>query len=335
MPAGQFAAFFGERIGYKSGLALTREEIVGHLGNNDPISSVIVSTGDIPVPVRASDVEDAFQRVLHALGTIPFAFVGHGPTLLHTRHLDDPEQRRNLDQVLQLLEETRFHGGRTALGNDFDRDAFYRLVRLRLPTAALDIAAELLDLIDQSERASPWNWIDARHLEWKDLLALKDLFASESLATQHGSFLDQRFVDYLASNFSRIDDLHWRKLEGLAAEFYARLGYDVAIGPGRADGGVDVRAWKPGTAEAEPPLVLVQCKRQREKVGKTVVKALWADVVDEKATSGLIVTTSALAPGADAVRRARGYAIDVADRSTLREWLEQMRTPGRGIFLGV
>ena len=48
-----------------------------------------------------------------------------------------------------------------------------------------------------------------------------------------------------------------------------------------------------------------QCKRQKEKVGKVVVKALWADVQHEKASPGLIVTTSRLSPGAKEVCAAR------------------------------
>jgi hypothetical protein len=54
----------------------------------------------------------------------------------------------------------------------------------------------------------------------------------------------------------------------------------------------------------------VQCKRQKEKVGKVVVNALWADVEHEKAKSGLIVTTTAVSPGARKVPAVRAYPID-------------------------
>ena len=334
MPANQFAAFFGERAGFKSGLALTREEIVEHLGTEDPVSPAILSLADEPIPLRAHEIEDAFQRLLHRLGCIDSDFVGHGPTLLDIKYQADPERHQYFEQVLRLLGETHFDKGKFALGDGFDKDAFYALVAAQLPHAAGAIAFELVELIERSERASPWDWYSARHVEWEDLVQLRGLFTSESLVTQHGAFLDQRFIDYLAANFLRIEDMNWRKFEGLAAEFFTRSGYFVDIGPGRNDGGVDVRAWKPGAQLIEPPVVLIQCKRQKEKVGKVVVKALWADVVEENATSGLIVTSSALTPGADTVRRARGYPIQVADRSTLRAWLDQMRTPGKGIVLG-
>lgn len=50
--------------------------------------------------------------------------------------------------------------------------------------------------------------------------------------------------------------------------------------------------------------------------------------------TGLIVTTSSFSPAAREVCTARGYDVAEADRGTLRTWLEAMRTPGAGVFLG-
>jgi restriction system protein len=174
-------------------------------------------------------------------------------------------------------------------------------------------------------------WTDVRRVEWKDVAELDELFESESLNTRHGSFFDQRFVDYLDSNFSDVSKINWRKFEGLVCEFFERQGFYVEVGPGRADEGVDARIWPRKSDRTLPPLTIVQCKRERKTVGKVVVKALWADVVSEGAKSGLIVTTSALSPGARRICRARGYPIAEADRGTLRQWLSALRTPWSGI----
>ncbi len=333
-PANEFAAFFGEQVGLKSGLALTRDELVNHIGEKDPIASAIASISDDLVRLRADEVEDAFQRVLFRLGRLDREFVGHGPTLLRLKYHADAEKHSYLELVLSLLEEAHLNGGQLSPSNGFDKSRFFERVSSELPNGAKPIAVELIGLIELSECASPWQWHTDRQIAWKNTVELGSLFSSESLDATHGTFFDQRFIDYLSTNFDRIDIINWRKFEGLAAEFFVRSGYAVDIGPGRNDGGVDVRAWKVGAAPTDPPFVLIQCKRQKEKVGKTVVKALWADVVDENATSGLIVTSSALAPGADAVRRARSYPIEVADRATLKGWLSQLKTPGTGIFLG-
>jgi restriction system protein len=57
--------------------------------------------------------------------------------------------------------------------------------------------------------------------------------------------------------------------------------------------------------DSAPPAILVQCKREKKKVSKVVVKALYADIINERAESGLIVTYTTLSPGAEKVCRAR------------------------------
>lgn len=63
------------------------------------------------------------------------------------------------------------------------------------------------------------------------------------------------------------------------------------------------------------------------------MKALWADIEYEKAQSGLIVTSSALEPGAQKTQVARAYPITEINRKTLKDWILKMRTPWTGIFL--
>lgn len=132
------------------------------------------------------------------------------------------------------------------------------------------------------------------------------------------------------SNLDQLDQVHWRKFEGLTAEFFQREGYDVQLGPGRGDGGIDLRIWSDGKSREQAPTILVQCKRQKSVVERVVMKALYADVQHEKADSGLIVTTSRLSPGAHQDRIARGYPIDAAERQTVREWIAKLREPGAG-----
>lgn len=187
------------------------------------------------------------------------------------------------------------------------------------------------EMTQLSMQQSPWTQI--RRVHWSDTAQLDDLFTSESLVTKYGAYIDQRFIDYLSRNYSAIDSMNWRKFEALTCEFFERDGYKVEIGEGRNDGGVDARVWPAAASPDSPPAILVQCKRQKSKIGKVVVKALWADVVDEKARSGLVVTTSALEPGARAVCEARAYPIQVADRATLRKWIDALKTPHSGVFM--
>ena len=171
-----------------------------------------------------------------------------------------------------------------------------------------------------------------RELAVKDLVELKSLFESELLPVD-GTFFDQRFVNYLAHKPDLLKEINWRQFEGLAAEWLARSGYTVELGSGRNDGGVDVRAWNTGEVRGTPPAIIVQCKREKGKIGKVVVKALWADVYAEKAQSGLVVTSNDISPGAQKVIDARAYPVTIANRKAVESWLTEMRQPFSGVIL--
>jgi restriction system protein len=125
--------------------------------------------------------------------------------------------------------------------------------------------------------------------------------------------------------------MHWRQFEKLTAEFYERDGYKVDLGPGSGDDGVDVRVWKPDANPGDSPLCIVQCKRQKDKIEKVVVKGLHTDVEFERAEYGVIVTTSELSPGAKTTILARGYDIEAVERDGVKGWLTRLRSPGTGI----
>jgi restriction system protein len=136
----------------------------------------------------------------------------------------------------------------------------------------------------------------------------------------------------LCANIEELPEIHWRQLERLTAEYLSRKGYNVELGPGSNDDGVDMRMWPVEPSSEEAPLVIVQCKRQYRKVEKVVVKSLWADVQANEANRGLVVTTSTLTPGAIRTINARGYGVDVADRATIANWLITMQSPGAGVL---
>lgn len=325
------AGFFSERLGISSGLALTRDEIVGHL-EPGPVADIISTEDNGLISISSADIHDSFQIALHRLGVIPTKFVGDALTILGLKYAKDVEHHEKLSLVLDLVVESVPQIGTEGLGPSFVDADFLDLVQARLGIPSVAVAAEYLALQRASERANPWLWEQTSGDNWKRLLCLGDLFHSESLCEEGGRFIDQRFIDYLVPNFERIGEIHWRQFEALSAEYFQRGGYNVSLGEGRNDGGVDVRAWKEDE-NGTPCTILVQCKRQKAKVGKVVVKALYADVLDENATSGMLVTTSSLEPGAQSVCTQRGYPISVTDRVKLREWINAMRTPGRGAEL--
>jgi hypothetical protein len=226
------------------------------------------------------------------------------------------------------LNDIFISGGRLA---DLDEGLFLGRVMTRYGRQARDDCAAMVRTYRCEQHLDPWG--RTLHGTGTNLLDLSDLFEKSAAPTPAGTFIDQRFIDFLHANLDCVSRIHWRQFERLVAEYLRRQGYFVQLGPGGNDGDIDIRMWPTEPRPGQAPLVIVQCKRWKEKVGSVIVKALWADVEDAKALRGLVATTSTLAPGAAATIQARGYGIDVADHGAICQWLTSMRTPGVGVTL--
>lgn len=328
----EFVASLSETVGFKTGLALSEGRLHGILDEIDP--DLWPASDDVVIRIRAEEFEDVFAGILHRLGAGPAKPIVTPMGQVHRRHANDPARLAVVQalgpRLIEFLEDAL---KREQPSSGIDPTDFLRAAAESHGSIGREIAQEFLETTNAYLYQSPFNQI--RQVEWNDIRDLDDLFRSEHFESKHGEFFDQRFVDFLDANFDDIDRINWRQFEGLAAEYFDRSGFAVALGPGRNDDGVDIRLWpREPDATAGPAVTLVQCKRERRKIGKAVVKALWADVVHARAESGLIVTTSSFSPGARTTRSARGYPIAEADRESLRKWIRSMRTPGSGVFLG-
>ena len=329
----EFGGVLSETAGYKSGLALEEARLRGFL--EDGGYGDLWPNEDTVMRIRSEVFEEIFAYVLYRLGIGPPTY---DPTVLiavwHSLK-DDPERSELFEPVAEAFTSWLKRSVNSAVADDsgpLDPVPFVEdVARSHGPTAAL-LALEMVKRAAMRLNNSPYSV--ARSVSWADTRDLDELFGSERLDGPHGDYFDQRFVNFLAANFESIDKINWRQFEGLAGEYFAREGFAVELGPGRGDGGVDIRLWPSDVGvHGAPAAVLVQCKRQKAKISNTIVKALWADVHAEGAESGLIVTTSSFSPSAENVRTARDYAVAEAGRPALRSWVEQMRTPGTGFFM--
>ncbi len=320
-----------EIVGYKAGLALNREEVLQHLPDHEEL---LAGDDEAIVTLRAEDFEDMVSMLLYQVGNIPTSRPLFPGLRLFHKYKDDVIKSAIVGYVIDLFTKraSRYIEQAEKSKTSLDPEPFVKECEQKYGVDGALIALEFLESLNLHLHVSPWSV--SRRIEWEDVKQLSELFNEESLKTFYGTFFDQRFIDYLCQNFKSIDKINWRKFEGLVSEFFTRMGFYVQIGSGRNDGGIDVRVWPKERQMESPPLILVQCKRQKEKVQKLVVKALWADIVEEKAASGLIVTTSTLSLGAKNVCTARSYPIDQTNRQNLRIWLEVMRSSNTGVFLG-
>jgi restriction system protein len=327
-----FLSSLSELVGYKAGLALGRDEMRDFLQKDVP--QLFSGPDEAVVRIRSEEFESMLAKLLHSVGNIDSPSTMPGTIRMFHRVKNDPELLKLYEAVggefpncLERAMDECLATGRKSI----DPRPFFEWAKNKHGLAGAAMALQLVEGLaaDQHRSAN----VQFREIEWKDTAELKELFRSENLKTPHGKFFDQRFIDFLSHNFDSIDQIHWRKFEGLTCEFFEKLGFHVEIGQGRNDDSVDARIWSRAAKDAGP-LMLVQCKRQKDKVEKVVVKALHTDVTHESAQLGLIVTSSALSPGATKVCRARGYPIAEANRKTLQQWIHVMRTPYKGVFLG-
>lgn len=313
-----------EIAGYKAGIVLTERELLAFMQEQEEVARILDPAGPGGGRLHSTALEEAVVYLLYRLGNTPSP--SNNPITVELSHRYRNGSKATIyeglmNAYLQFMERELKEDRQIT---NIDPTPLLREMFESFGDDGASMALELVKGLQRDLHRSAWGSV--RNVEWRDKIELSGLFQSAGLETQHAKFFDQRYIDYLAENFADIDRMHWRKFEGLTAEFFDREGFGVQLGPGSNDGGVDVRVYPADSQPDLPPMILVQCKRQKAKIEKVLVKAVYADVLDEGAKSGLIVTTSTLSPGAEATRTARNYPVEAADRTTLRAWLDRLRS---------
>jgi HJR/Mrr/RecB family endonuclease len=128
----------------------------------------------------------------------------------------------------------------------------------------------------------------------------------------------------IANDPDRLKLLSPREFEELIAELLASEQFNVRLTPASKDGGADIIAWSHTSAGKQ--LLLVECRQYFEplKIGVETVRALYGVVESERATKGIVVTTSTFTRGARQFERALRYRIDLRDRQQLIEWIRRV-----------
>lgn len=127
----------------------------------------------------------------------------------------------------------------------------------------------------------------------------------------------------LAAHPELLHTLHWRKFEELVAELLNREGFDVTLTSASGDRGVDIYALRhEGFGRF---LYVVECKRQApdRMVGPGLVRHLYGVVEREKATHGLLATTSFFTRGAVAEQRDVRFRVSLRDFHAIQAWLRR------------
>jgi hypothetical protein len=135
------------------------------------------------------------------------------------------------------------------------------------------------------------------------------------------SEINDELIKYLAQHPEKMHDMEPRKFEELVAAIFRAKGYDVVLTPRTRDGGFDMRAFHRNDVGFF--LTLIECKRYlpEKRVSVGVVRGLYGVTEHEKATSGLIVTTSSFTKDAKSFQDQNKHRIQLADQTDLQKWL--------------
>lgn len=321
-----FFDVLGDILAFKAGVLMSRSEIEKLLATDKHLAEIVTDTSE-HVGMEYGELENIVEFLLHKLGRLkkrrnPPVHQGLLPKLAK-----DPKFAKMWLPIRKKFLETLRDTVRSPRKNkNYDPLPLIKFADEQFGMDGIELAMKMLGDVTVQSYKNPLSKM--RIIEWKDTIELKDLFDSEGLSPQYGKFVDQRYIDYLHQNFEDIDQINWRKFEGLTAEYFEREGMHAEVGPGRDDDNIDVRVWPSQDAKDKPPAIIIQCKREKKKVSKVVVKALYADVLHEKASSGAVFTTTALSPGAKKMCTARTYPITATERDDLRACLRKMHQPG-------
>ncbi len=323
---------YKELIGIKSGFVLTEEQFIELLEatHKDIEQASFVMGGakkwwqgdkDEVVSIRGENIEANIIYVMHSLGAIP-------DRRTSIDILRDFVKQQSIDSRTDYWYFSEVFG--TASTVLHITEFFPEM----LPTPPIEL--HIMSVIESFKKSHDYQEFHRRSFlnrnlplqrKWDGLLPLSELFESEDkpINTMPEQYFDQRYIDYLYAQESKVQNIQWRQFEYLTAEYFRRNGYEVEVGRGRGDGGKDVAARK-REGVAGPDLVLIQCKRNANSnpVDIDTVKAFWTTINEDGATKGLIVTTSRLTSGAQTFCDAHKYRLTSVDGKTVRLWLKNL-----------
>jgi len=140
------------------------------------------------------------------------------------------------------------------------------------------------------------------------------------LAVRFGA-INQEALSALAAHPELMQEMHWRDFEELIAELFARGGFEVTLTPQSGDRGADLYAARHTSLGSL--LYVVECKRFRHgrHVGPGLVRELRGVVDRERATCGVLATTSYFSPGAMEEQRTSPFRLALRDLEHVTEWV--------------
>jgi len=267
--------------------------------------------------MRPEEFEDAVLNIRTAIGNLPDSKMGQFVMLDAVRALY--EEGGDAIKIAEAYLAVSESGKYTSVG----KGAIEEIIAIS-GQDPLHVLNFLKAVGEMQRRKMNFLYGRVRQKAWDGAVSLDRLFEGEHVPDDPTVYLDQRYIDYLARNGEEMGRIHWRNFERLTTEFFRRQGYEVDLGKGTRDGGVDVRVWTDKDSKTGPPLMLIQCKRYRDVVGIETVKAFWSDVHFEGAEKGLIANTSSVSRDSKKLCEVRKWPMSFAEAAEIQKWARTM-----------
>ena len=312
-----FLDLVSEEVACSSGVLLTDQNLKTLSVRYDIDELSHLERGENETVIRPEDFEDAVLSVRKAIGNLPDTKMGQFVMLDTCVALDKKgaDAKKIADAYLAISESGKYVS--------VTDEAVEEMIAIS-GQKRIHVCEFLIAVSEMQQRKMNFLYGRVKRRQWDGAVALDRLFQGEHIPDDPNVYLDQRYIDYLAKNSEEMGSIHWRNFERLTTEFFRRQGYEVDLGAGSKDGGVDVRVWTDREAKAGPPLMLIQCKRYKNVVGIETVKAFWADVHFEEAEKGLIATTSSVSRDSKKICDVRKWPMTFAEAAEVQRWARTM-----------
>lgn len=172
--------------------------------------------------------------------------------------------------------------------------------------------------------------------EFRPGLGLGSMYSLRHFETENGrrpvrEFCSDALVDAISANPDVLDDLSKGDFERLAAELFARMGFEVDLFRESKDDGIDFLAVR--SDEVAPFVLVAQCKhpdspageKKRRKVGVALMRELYGTAMWNDVPGCVMITSSEFTRGAKSFADAKPDQIKLANRAALLGWIKQYR----------
>lgn len=136
--------------------------------------------------------------------------------------------------------------------------------------------------------------------------------------------VNETYLNLIKKNPNSMYNLSPRQFEEYTAELFQKMGYTVTITPQTRDGGKDLLILTHNALGDF--LIYTECKRYSpdNPVGVRLIRELLGTVTADRATAGILVTSSYFTPEAKALSEIVKHQISLVDFNKLKDWTSKL-----------